>query len=241
MAPRPPALDRDRRIWDLLCAGVAAGALAWGAVGAWTAATVRNYPWNAWIPFADGTAKGVVLGLLATTAALAVLPPANLSATRRWAVLAGAFVGGSLLGTARDLNGPPDPVLYFAEPLPDERWYGTTMLLHWAGKVAAPAACCAVVLTLLAARPYRPRQSFAASLALLLAGVALLLLPVIAGALAPEVQGNGRHVNEGPLAGLRCWAVGVPVLLAGLIRTGALLTATHSRAVHQVTGSDSTP
>ncbi|GAA4533296.1 hypothetical protein [Nonomuraea ferruginea] len=209
-----PARARDSRVWDLLCVGIAVGVVSWGAVGAWTAVTVGNYPWNKWIPFAYGATKGVLLGLLAAAGALAVLRTG-----RRLPVFVLAFVGGGLLGTVRDLLGPPAPMLYFSDPLPAERWYWTTtMLLHWAGKVALPAVVCAAALTLLAARPYRPRQSTAAGAALLLAGFALLLLPTIASSLAPEIQGNGEHTNQEVWAFLRCWALGMPVLAAGAVR-----------------------
>ncbi|SET58433.1 hypothetical protein [Nonomuraea wenchangensis] len=136
---KPAALpgDRDMRVWDVLCAGTTLGVLAWGAVGAWTAATVETYPWNAWIPFPVGAAKGAVLGLLAAAAVLAVLPK------------------GPRLGRS------------------------------------GPAFCAA----------------FAGG----------------ASALAPEIRGNGGHANEGPLAILFCWSVGLPVLFAGLVRWGLLL------------------
>ncbi|MET7330473.1 hypothetical protein [Nonomuraea sp. NPDC005650] len=104
-----------------------------GAVGAWTAITVGNYPWNKWIPFANGAGKGVILGLLAATASLLVSAK-GLRTGWRWSVFILAFTGGSLLGTVRDLLGAPTPAVYFEEPLSDERWYGTTMLLHWAGR-----------------------------------------------------------------------------------------------------------
>lgn len=166
-----PARDRDSRVWDLLCVGIAVGIVSWGAVGAWTAITVGNYPWNKWIPFAYGATKGVLLGLLAAAGALAVLRTG-----RRLPVFVLAFVGGGLLGTVRDLLGPPAPMLYFLDPLPAERWYWTTMLL-----------------------------------------------PTIAAALAPEIQGNGRHTNEGVWAYLRCWGLGMPVLAAGAVRFSAHL------------------
>ncbi|GAA3246537.1 hypothetical protein [Nonomuraea helvata] len=213
--------DQDERIWDVLCVGIAVGVVAWGAIGAWTAIAVGNYPWNKWIPFANGASKGVVLGLLVATASL-IVSAKGLRTGWRWSVFILALVGGSLLGTVQDLRGAPAPALYFAEPLSDERWYGTTMLLHWSGKVALPAVVCAVALTLLAARPYRPRQSIASSAALVFAGVTLLLLPVIASDLAPEIRGNGQHANEGVWAGTRCWFVGIPVLMAGLVRFAVL-------------------
>jgi hypothetical protein len=216
------ARNSDNRIYDVLCVGIVVGIVAWGAVGAWTAITVGNYPWNTWIPFANGASKGVVLGLLSATASLVVVAM-GFPIRWRWSVFILAFIGGSLLGTVQDLRGAPAPALYFAEPLSDERWYGTTMLLHWAGKVALPAVVCAVALTLLTARSYRRRQSVASSAALLIAGVALLLLPTIAEHLAPEVQGNGQHANEGVYAGIRCWIIGFPVLLTGLIRFAFLL------------------
>lgn len=210
----------DQRLWDVLCAGIAVGVVVWGAIGAWTAITVGNYPWNAWIPFTDGASKGAVLGLLA--AACLIASTRGFQTGWRWYVVIAVFAGGSLPGTVRDLLGAPAPAVYYAEPLSDERWYGTTMLLHWAGKVALPAVVCAVVLTLLAARPYRPRQSIASSATLFFAGVALLLLPMIASALAPDIQGNGAHANEGAGAAMRCWAVGIPVLMAGLVRLALL-------------------
>ncbi|GAT69004.1 hypothetical protein PS9374_04669 [Planomonospora sphaerica] len=215
-------MTERERVRDLFSVAIAVGVLAWGAVGAWTAVTVGNYPWNKWIPFANGASKGVVLGVLAATA-VAVVSAKGFRTGWRWAVFTGAFIGGGLLGTLRDLQGAPASVLYFAEPLSDERWYGTTMLLHWAGKVALPAAVCALVLTLLAARPYRPGQSTASSTALVLAGIALLLLPVIASSLAPDPQGNGEHVNADIWAFLRCWAVGLPVSAVGLLRVLFLL------------------
>ncbi|NRQ36303.1 hypothetical protein HII36_31380 [Nonomuraea sp. NN258] len=222
------AMDTARtpnaRIHDVMCVGIAVGVVAWGAIGAWTAITVGNYPWNQWIPFANGASKGAFLGLFAALISLIALAPGFRNGWR-WAVFIAAFIGGSLWGTVKDLQGAPAPVLYFAEPLSDEQWYGTTMLLHWAGKIALPAVVCAAILTLLAARPYRSGQSIAAAAALLCAGVALLLLPVIASAIAPEAQGNGQHTNEGFLAGLRCWAVGIPVLLTGLVRWTSLKTA----------------
>ncbi|MGW0803974.1 hypothetical protein [Nonomuraea sp. NPDC002799] len=97
------------------------------------------------------------------------------------------------------------------------------MLAHWAGKVALPAVVCAAALTLLTARSYRRRQSVAAGVTLLFSGIALLLLPVIASYLAPEVQGNGQHVNESAYAGIRCWIIGIPVLTAGMFRFAFLL------------------
>ncbi|MFD2356239.1 hypothetical protein ACFSTC_53690 [Nonomuraea ferruginea] len=87
-----------------MCVGIAVGVVSWGAVGAWTAVTVGNYPWNKWIPFAYGATKGVLLGLLAAAGALAVLRTG-----RRLPVFVLAFVGGGLLGTVRDLLGPPAP------------------------------------------------------------------------------------------------------------------------------------
>ncbi|GAA2298451.1 hypothetical protein GCM10010149_54000 [Nonomuraea roseoviolacea subsp. roseoviolacea] len=230
--PIDVATDRDTRVWDVMCAGVAAGVVAWGAIGARTALTVGNYPWNKWIPFANGASKGVLLGLLAAACVLLVsllaAPLVSAGALRtgwRWTVFTGAFIGGGLVGTVRDLLGAPAPVLYFAESLSDERWYGTTMLLHWAGKVALPAVACAATLTLLAALPYRRGQSLAASAALMVAGLALLLIPLIATALAPEMQGNGRHADEGFLATVRCWVVGVPVSLIGFVRLVLLSTS----------------
>lgn len=217
-------LPDDKRVWDVLCVGIAVGVVAWGAIGAWTAIAVGNYPWNKWIPFANGASKGVVLGLIAAAASL-VVSAKGFRTGWRWSVFIIAFIGGSLLGTVKDLLGAPAPAVYFAEPLSDERWYGTTMLSHWSGKVALPAVVCAVTLTLLAARTYRPRQSIASSAALVLAGVALLLLPLVASTLAPEIQGNGQHANEGALAGIRCWIIGVPVLMAGLIRLALLYAA----------------
>jgi len=223
-----PMRREDHHVRDVLCIGIVVGVVTWGAVGAWTAVTVGNYPWNTWIPFANGATKGVVLGLLAAAASL-IVSARGLRTGWRWSVFTLAFIGGSLLGTVRDLLGAPAPALYFAEPLPDERWYGATMLLHWAGKVALPAVVCAAALTLLTARPYRPRQSIASSAALFVAGVTLLLLPMIASALAPEVQGNGQHANEGVWAGIRCWLVGIPVMITGLVRL-ALLQAGRSGA-----------
>ncbi|GGQ27047.1 hypothetical protein [Streptosporangium pseudovulgare] len=215
-------MTERERVRDLLCVAIAIGVVAWGAIGAWTAITVGNYPWNKWIPFANGASKGVVLGMLAAVAVV-IVSAKGFRTGWRWAVFISAFIGGGLLGTLRDLQGAPDSVLYFAEPLSDERWYGTTMLLHWAGKVALPAVVCAVVLTLLAARPYRQGQSIASSAALILAGIALLALPVVASSLAPEIQGNGEQVNAGIWAGLRCWIIGIPVLVVGLLRTLFLL------------------
>jgi hypothetical protein len=110
------------------------------------------------------------------------------------------------------------------------------MQLHWAGKVALPAIVCAGALALLTARPYRPRQSIASSATLFFAGVTLLLLPVIASALAPEVQGNGQHANEGSWAGIRCWIVGIPVLMPGLVRL-ALLQASRWGAWQRRSGT----
>ncbi|MFI6994299.1 hypothetical protein [Nonomuraea wenchangensis] len=72
-------------------------------------------------------------------------------------------------------------------------------------------------------RARRPAQGAAAGAALALAGGALVLVPVLASALAPEIRGNGGHANEGPLAILLCWSVGLPVLFAGLVRWGLLL------------------
>ncbi|QFY11803.1 hypothetical protein GBF35_39185 [Nonomuraea phyllanthi] len=51
------AINHDERVWDVLCVGIAVGVVAWGAVGAWTAITVGNYPWNEWIPFGNGSAR----------------------------------------------------------------------------------------------------------------------------------------------------------------------------------------
>ncbi|MGW0589678.1 hypothetical protein [Streptosporangium sp. NPDC002607] len=215
-------MTERERVRDLLSVAIAVGVLAWGAIGAWTAITVGNYPWNKWIPFANGASKGVVLGILAAVAVV-IVSAKGFRTGGRWVVFISAFIGGGLLGTLRDLRGAPTPVLYFAEPLSDERWYGTTMLLHWAGKVALPAVVCAVPLTLLAARPYRRGQSIASSTALVLAGIALLLLPVIASNLAPETQGNGEHVNSDVWAFLRCWIVGIPALAVGLLRMLSLL------------------
>ncbi|MEV4751812.1 hypothetical protein AB0K21_36120 [Streptosporangium sp. NPDC049248] len=218
-------IDRER-IRDVLSIGIAVGVLIWGAVGAWTAVTVQNYPWNQWVPFANGASKGVLLGLLAAVGVAVALAGGSRTGWR-WAVFIGALIGGGLLGTIRDLLGPPAPAVYFEESIPDERWYGTTMLLHWTGKVVLPAVVCAVILTLLVARPYRRAQSVLAGAALALAGVALLLLPVIASALAPEVQGNGEHVNKGFKTGLICWIVGIPVLAVGMLRTFSLHTGRH--------------
>ncbi|MFI6449984.1 hypothetical protein ACIBF6_00370 [Streptosporangium amethystogenes] len=153
--------------------GIATGVLIWGAVGAWTAVTVQNYPWNKWVPFANGASKGVLLGLFAAVGVAIALAGGSRTGWR-WAVFSGALIGGGLIGTIRDLLGPPAPAVYFEEPIPDERWYGTTMLLHWTGKVVLPALVCAVILTLLVARPYRRAQSVLAGAALALAGVALL-------------------------------------------------------------------
>ncbi|MFI7422744.1 hypothetical protein [Nonomuraea sp. NPDC049684] len=219
--PEDIARNQDGRVWDVLCVGIAVGVVAWGAIGAWTAITVGNYPWNKWIPFANGASKGAFLGLLA--ALISLIPSAKgFRNGWRWTVFVAAFIGGSLLGTVQDLLGAPAPAVYFMDALSDEQWYGMTMLLHWAGKVALPAVVCAVILTTLAGRPYRPRQSIAFSAALFLAGVTLLLLPVIASTLAPEIQGNGQHANEGPWAGMRCWAVGIPILMSGLVRWALL-------------------
>ncbi|MEV5895655.1 hypothetical protein [Nonomuraea fuscirosea] len=143
--PKGLASNEDKRVWDVLCVGIAVGVVVWGAVGAWTAITVGNYPWNKWIPFANGA------------------------------------------------------------------------------RVALPAVVCAAVLALLTALPYRRGQSVASSVTLLLAGIGLLLLPRIASDLAPEIQGNGRHANEDIWAILRCWIVGIPVLLAGLLRSAFFL------------------
>ncbi|MGI5489383.1 hypothetical protein [Microtetraspora malaysiensis] len=227
-SPKDIARNQDERVWDVLCVGIAVGVVAWGAIGAWTAITVGNYPWNKWIPFANGASKGVILGLLAATASL-IVSVRGFRTGWRWPVFITAFIGGSLLGTVQDLLGAPAPAVYFAEPLPDERWYGTTMLLHWAGKVALPAVVCAVALTLLTARPYRWGQSVASSATLLFAGIALLLLPEIASALAPDIQGNGQHVNEGPWASIRCWIVAIPVLMAGLVRLALCLVGRWER------------
>ncbi|MER7368276.1 hypothetical protein [Nonomuraea wenchangensis] len=210
---KPAALpgDRDMRVWDVLCAGTTLGVLAWGAVGAWTAATIDTYPWNAWIPFPVGAAKGAVLGLLAAAAVLAVLPKGP-RLGRSGPAFCAAFVGGSLPGTARTvLAASADPAHLMA------------LLPHWAGTVALPAVACAAALAVLAGRPYRPGQSIAAGATLALAGGALVLVPVLASALAPEIRGNGGHANEGPLAILLCWSVGLPVLFAGLVRWGLLL------------------
>ncbi|GAA0841004.1 hypothetical protein ACFQVD_39530 [Streptosporangium amethystogenes subsp. fukuiense] len=215
-------IDRER-VRDVLSIGIAVGVPIWGAVGAWTAVTVQNYPWNQWVPFANGASKGVLLGLLAAVGVATVLADGSRPGWR-WAVFSCALIGGGLLGTIRDLLGPPTPAVYFEDSIPDERWYGTTMLLHWTGKVVLPAVVCAVILTLLVARPYRRAQSVLAGAALALAGVALLLLPMIASALAPEVQGNGQHVNEGFKAGLLCWVLGIPVLAVGMLRTFSLRT-----------------
>ncbi|MFI6297787.1 hypothetical protein ACIBEJ_39775 [Nonomuraea sp. NPDC050790] len=220
---RPPYVvsRQDRRVLDVVSVGVTVGVVCWGAVGAWTALTTMNYPWNVWIPFANGASKGALLGLLAAAAVL-VVSIKGFPAGWRWSVLVVAFIGGALWGTIRDLLGPPAPAVSFLEPLSGERWYGATMLLHWIGKVAAPAAVCAVVLTLVAGRPYRKAQSVAAGAALMAAGLALVLLPVIATMLVPEVTGNGEHANEGVWAQLRCWVVGIPVFLAGLVRFASL-------------------
>jgi hypothetical protein len=102
-----------------LCIGIAVGVIVWGAVGAWTAGTVGNYPWNKWIPIADGAGKGVVLGLLAAAASL-IVSAKGFRTGWRWSVFILAFIGGSLLGTVQDLLGAPAPAVYFAEPLPDE-------------------------------------------------------------------------------------------------------------------------
>ncbi|MGA4995074.1 hypothetical protein [Nonomuraea bangladeshensis] len=206
--------DHDRRIWDVLCAGTTSGVVAWGAVGAWTAATADAYPWNAWIPFPVGAVKGALLGLLAAAAVLAVLPRSP-RLGRSGPVFCAAFVGGSLPGTARAVNSRPDDLM--------------TLLPHWAGTVALPAAACAVALAVLAGRPYRPGQSVAAGAALAVAGGALVLVPAIASVLAPEVQGNGGHANEGPLAMMFCWSIGLPVLFAGLVRWGLLRSSSSGR------------
>ncbi|MBB5962972.1 hypothetical protein [Planomonospora venezuelensis] len=214
-------MAQTERIRDVLSVGIAVGVLMWGAVGVWTAFTVGNYPWNKWVPFANGASKGVVLGMLAAVG-VAILLGDGSRVGWRWAVFISALIGGGLLGTVRDLLGPPTPAVYFKEPISDERWYGPVMLLHWTGKVMLPAAVCATVLTLLVARPYRRGQSVMASAALVLAGAMLLLLPVIASMLAPEIQGNGEHTNEGIEAGIRCWIVGAPVLFVGILRTSFL-------------------
>lgn len=210
-----------RCVRDLLAAGIAEGILVWGAVGAWTAATVGNYPWNAWVPIAYGAGKGVFLGLLAGLGAAAGLT--------RWArrtpksiAFVGALVGGSILGTIKDFNGPPAPMVYFMPPMPDERWYWSTMLIHWSGKIMAPAVLCAVSLVMFVGRlirePYPARLSVTTNSMLALAGVALLLLPEIASSFVPEVQGNGQHVNEGIIAALYCWAMAIPVIAVGIWR-----------------------
>lgn len=223
--PKDIARNQNEHVRDVLCVGIAVGVVVWGVIGAWTAITVGNYPWNKWIPFANGASKGAILGLLAALISL-IASAKGFRSGWHWSVFVTAFIGGSLLGTMRDLLGAPAPAVYFAETLSDERWYGTTMLLHWAGKVALPAVVCAVILTLHAARPYQSGQSIASSMTLFFAGVTLLLLPVIASTFAPEIQGNGQHANEGSWAGMRCWAVGIPVLMAGLVRW-ALLKASH--------------
>lgn len=226
-------MTESARVRDVLSIGIAVGVLAWGVIGAWTAVTVGNYPWNKWVPFANGASKGVVLGMFAAVGVSLVLAGRS-RAGWRWAVFIGALIGGGLIGTIRDLLGPPSPAVYFKESISDEQWYGTTMLLHWTGKVVLPAIVCAVALTLLVARPYRREQSVLASAALVLAGVALLLLPMIASALAPEIQGNGEHVNEGFWAGVRCWIAGIPVLAVGILRMFLLRTGRHGARTEQM-------
>ncbi|NAS24163.1 hypothetical protein GT755_21020 [Herbidospora sp. NEAU-GS84] len=202
------------RIGNLLATGIASGAAAWGAVGAWTALTVGNYPWNQWIPFANGVSKGVVLGLLAGGAAAV----AAATGARTWIVFLTAFAGGVWHGTYNDVQGSPAPIIYYVPAMPADEWFGTTMLVHWATKEVPPAVVCAAAITLLAARGHRRAQSIGAGSALVLTAIALFLIPVIAADLAPTVQGNGQHVNQGAYAHLRCWFIALPVLVAGARR-----------------------
>lgn len=202
------------RIGNLLAVGIAAGVVAWGAVGVWTAATVGNYPWNQWIPFTNGLSKGVFLGLMAAFAA--VIPIAR--GSRLWLVFAAAFAGGGYYGTYRDLHGPPSPILYFEDPMPDAEWFGTTQLVHWATKEAPPALLCAAAITLFAAFAHRSAHAVVAGVLLVAVGFVLLGVPDLCARLAPDVQGNGQHVNAGAWAIIRCWAIGLPVLAAGVKR-----------------------
>ncbi|MBX6384146.1 MAG: hypothetical protein IRZ07_14440 [Microbispora sp.] len=219
-------MAKSRRVRDLLAAGIAIGILIWGVVGAWVAATVNNFPSNVWVPIAYGASKGVFLGLLAGIGAAAGLTSWARRAPKSIAFV-GALIGGSILGTIKDFNGPPEPLVYFMPPMPDERWYWSTMLIHWSGKVMAPAAVCAVGLVMLVGRlnrePYPARLSLTTNVMLTLAGLALLLFPEIASSFVPEVQGNGQHVNEGIIAAFYCWAIAIPVITAGTWRTRRLL------------------
>ncbi|WP_062438925.1 hypothetical protein [Herbidospora daliensis] len=202
------------RIGNLFATGIAAGVVAWGAVGAWTALTVDNYPWNQWIPFTNGLTKGVVLGMFAAGAA--VIAAALRAGT--WGVFLTAFTGGVWRGTYKDLKGAPDAILYFEDPMPDSEWFGTTMLVHWVTKEVSPALVCAGAITLLAVRAHRRTQTIGAGAVLVLTVVVLCLAPVVASDLAPPVQGNGQHVNQGAVAAFRCWLIALPLLVAGARR-----------------------
>ncbi|MGW4421722.1 hypothetical protein [Streptosporangium sp. NPDC004631] len=220
-------MAESERVKDVLSLGIAIGIVTWGAVGAWTALTVENYPWNQWVPFAYGASKGVVLGMLAAVGATIVLNGRHRNGWR-WAVFVSALIGGSFMDTLRDLAGPPARALYFEPRIPDERWYWTTMLSHWTGKVILPAIVCAIALALLVARPYRKQQSILIGAALTLGSIALLLLPVICSVLAPEIQGSGGHTDWSFSAFARCWGLGIPLLIIGMLRTILLSRSTSS-------------
>ncbi|GAA2071017.1 hypothetical protein GCM10009780_02640 [Actinomadura alba] len=203
--------------------GAAVGAVAWGCVGVWRAGHEDNLPWNQTNPIAYGASKGIILGALAGL--FATLFVRWFGRTPLWAAV-GAFVGGllggALLGTWRGLRGPPDPILYYMDPMPAEQWYWSLMLQHWAARTILPAAACAMALAIVAWSrsrwSWRPRP-IAVSTGLLWLAVSLGMF-VLPSVIAYEgtIEGNGEHVNESAIAAFTAWLMALIALIVGVVR-----------------------
>ncbi|MBC6460773.1 hypothetical protein HKK72_23245 [Actinomadura sp. HBU206391] len=203
--------------------GATVGVVAWGSVGVWRAGHEDNNPWNQTNPIAYGASKGIILGTLAGLfAALVVRRLGRTPLRAAAAAFAGGLLGGALLGTLRGLRGPPDPILYFMDPMPDEQWYWSLMLQHWAARTILPAVACAVALAVVAWSSsrwlWRPRQ-IAVSTGLLWLAVSLgmFVLPSVI-AYDGTIEGNGEHVNESAIAALTAWLMALIALIVGVVR-----------------------
>ncbi|MGY0062432.1 hypothetical protein ACWY4P_38875 [Streptomyces sp. LZ34] len=220
-------MNERKRPAGVVPLAVAAGAVAWGLAGSRRAEHMRNYPWNVWTPIGYGSAKGVVLGLLAGWCAVWLLRlgaastrPGGARARVAGLAFTGGLLGGITPGTIRDFTGPPQPrtLYYFDEPRPDAEWYWQPLLSEWLTYTVLPALACALALTAAVLwSAHQPRRSGAGWAVLTALGAGLLLLPHYATAGLPAPEGNGDHVNESAIASLAVWGTGLGVLLSAVV------------------------